>query len=172
MAARKAPDLRKQVEIDTRIPDVFSKSKISSRVHIAAQAPAAPEPPAPPPEPAPAPVAATGPAQIVEYLRALDGVAGVFIATADGLMVASDVPNANENVLAAFAPTVFAQLTKYADMARIGLPESIDIHLGDGATVHVRKAGKLFLGVLALRDRPLPIQELIRISAALQPRAS
>jgi predicted regulator of Ras-like GTPase activity (Roadblock/LC7/MglB family) len=131
--------------------------------------PPAPLPAAPPFRPAPA---ASVPAQVVEHLRKLDGVTGAFIATADGLLVAGDVADANENVLAAFAPTVFAQLTKYADMAGFGLPESIDIHLGDGATVHVRKAGKLYLGVLVPLNKPLPIDELARLSRTLQPHAS
>ena len=170
MAARKTPDTRKQFEVDTRIPDLFSKS---------APLPAAPAPqvhaePAPPlPQPAalrPAP-AATGSAQLLGSLRSLDGVAGAFIATADGLLVAGEVPDANEEVLAAFAPTVFAQLAKYSDMARLGLPEAIDIHLAS-STVHVHKAGKLFLGLLMPRGHPLPAQELTRISNALQPHTS
>jgi len=78
------------------------------------------------------------------------------------------VPDANENVLAAFAPTVFSQLAKYSDMARLGQPESVDINLGT-TVVHVRKAGKLFLGVLMPRGCSLPIAELNRISNALQP---
>ena len=93
---------------------------------------------------------------MVAHLRKIEGVAGAFIATADGLLVAGDVPDSNEDVLAAFAPTVFAQLTKYSDMALLGLPESIDIHLGGGATVHVRKAGRLYLGVLVPPGRALP----------------
>jgi predicted regulator of Ras-like GTPase activity (Roadblock/LC7/MglB family) len=177
VAGRGTPEPRKQVEVDTRIPDLFSKS---------APLPAAPPPPVraePPPAPAPAfrlepsasppPPAApqAGPKQALACIRALDGVAGAFIATADGLLVAGSVPDANEEVLAAFAPTVFAQLTKYADMARLGLPGSIDIHLA-AATVHVRKAGKLYLGVLMPPGHPLPAQELARISTALQPHTS
>ena len=106
---------------------------------------------------------------MVDRIRALEGVAGAFIATADGLLIAGNVPDANENVLSAFAPTVFAQVTKYADMARLGQPESIDIRLGDGSAVHVRRTGKLYLGVLMARGRPLPVLELTRISNALQP---
>jgi predicted regulator of Ras-like GTPase activity (Roadblock/LC7/MglB family) len=175
MAARHATEPRKQVTVDVRIPDIFSKSKRPAPSPSATPAtppsppPAAPAPASPSPTaPRPAP-SITAPAQIVERLRALEGVAGAFIATADGLLIAGDVPAANENVLAAFAPTVFAQLTKYVDMARLGAPGSIDIGLGDGAIVHVRKIGKLYLGVLMERDRPLPVPELARISATLQP---
>jgi predicted regulator of Ras-like GTPase activity (Roadblock/LC7/MglB family) len=187
LASRAESAARRQVEVDTRIPDVFSKSRFSSRVHAApaVTTPALAEPEQKPPPPSPAPVRATPPpepfrpahtatvpAQVIEYLRKLDGVTGAFIATADGLLVAGDVPNANENVLAAFAPTVFAQLTKYADMAQLGSPESIDVNLDDGGTVHVRKAGKLYLGVLVPRDRPLPLRDLTRLSIALQPHTS
>ena len=152
-------------------------------------APIAPPPPARPPrklEPAIAPPispigpigpigpisAASAPAKIIERIRALAGVAGAFLATADGLLIAGDVPQGNENILAAFAPTVFAQLTKYSDMAHLGLPESIDIRLGDGTTVHVRKTGRLFLGVLMPPGHPLPAQELTRIADSIQPRTS
>ncbi len=177
MAAREIADPRKQVEIDSRIPDIFSKAKTAPPTAeppaVSAEPPA--PVPAPPPEPAlpiPAPPkAANGgaaPAQVVKDIPALDGVSGSFIATADGLLIASDLPDANENVLAAFAPTVFAQLTKYADMARLGLPESVDINLA-GATIHVRKAGKLFVGVLMPAGHPLPLADITRISQALQP---
>jgi len=117
----------------------------------------------------PLPVA---PAQIIARIRALEGVAGAFLASADGLAVAGDVPQANENILAAFAPTVFAQLAKYADMAHLGLTEAIEIHLSHGLTVHVRRTGRLYLGVLMPPGRPLPTQELIHICDSLQPRAT
>jgi predicted regulator of Ras-like GTPase activity (Roadblock/LC7/MglB family) len=167
MAARENQEPRKQVEIDTRIPDIFAKAKPAP-----APAPVAPPAPVAAPAPVPSPAAPAAPAQLVERMRALEGVAGSFIATADGLLIAGDVPNANENVLAAFAPTVFAQLTKYADMARLGVPEAIDVTLAGGSTVHVRKAGKLYLGVLMPRGYALPIAELVRISKALQPHTT
>jgi predicted regulator of Ras-like GTPase activity (Roadblock/LC7/MglB family) len=233
MAARKAPNTRKKIEVDTRIPDVFGKSQIpeaaaapepasepapapaadpvapapapvavaapalrlepASEPAPPAAAPVAPEAPVAPAAPAPAPAfrleqpstpppslpeaspaqpapAATGPAQIGHHVRTLNGVGGAFLATSDGLLIAAEVPDANENVLAAFAPTVFSQLAKYSDMARLGQPQSIDIHL-TGASIHVRKAGKHYLGVLTAPGNPLPFEELERISTALQPHA-
>jgi len=143
---------------------------------IPAEATAAPtfrveQSPLPPPiavqEPAPGP---TAPAQILQRIRALDGVVGAFLATSDGLLIAADLPDGNENILAAFAPTVFSQLTKYTEMARLGLPESVDLHLGI-ASLHVQKAGKIFVGVLTPRGHPLRLAELDHISAALQPHA-
>jgi predicted regulator of Ras-like GTPase activity (Roadblock/LC7/MglB family) len=98
----------------------------------------------------------------------VDGVLGAFIATTDGLLVAGDVPDSNENVLAAFAPTVFAQLTKYADMARLGSPESTEIHLSGKINIHIRKVGKLFLGILMPHGRPLPFDEFGRMAGKLQ----
>jgi predicted regulator of Ras-like GTPase activity (Roadblock/LC7/MglB family) len=128
----------------------------------------------PPAEPvameAPAPVP-SGPAQILHRIRALSGVSGTFLATSDGLLVAADLPDGNENVLSAFAPTVFSQLAKYSEMARLGQPEAIDLHLG-GSSIHVRKVGKLFLGVITPRGRQLPVPELNLISSALQPHAT
>jgi predicted regulator of Ras-like GTPase activity (Roadblock/LC7/MglB family) len=129
--------------------------------------PSAPAPPIPL-EPAPDP---GHPAQILRSIRALDGVAGAFLASADGLLIAGDLPDANGNILAAFAPTAFSQLSKYSGLAQLGVPHSIDIHLA-GASVHVRKVGKLYLGVLTPPAAPVPLAALDRISATLQPEAS
>ena len=187
LAARKTPDKRKKIEIDARIPDVFGKSNIPTAVPapapastpVPAPAPAAPAAPpmrleqaaSPPPPPIALQPPAADPAEIVRSIRALDGVAGAFLATADGLLIAGEVPDANGNILAAFAPTIFSQLTKYTDLAQLGIPESIDVHLST-ATVHVRKAGKLYMGVLIPHGRPIPLDALARISTALQPHAS
>ncbi len=111
------------------------------------------------------------PAQMVRRIRALDGVSGAFLATTDGFLIAGDVPDANDNVLAALAPTVFTQMSKYAGMARLGPPEAVELHLG-AATIHIRKAGKLYLGVLMPHGRPVPLSDLEHISTALQPHAS
>jgi predicted regulator of Ras-like GTPase activity (Roadblock/LC7/MglB family) len=111
------------------------------------------------------------PGKIVRRICALEGVGGAFLATADGLLIVGDVADANDNVLAAFAPTVFSQVAKYSDMARLGPPKAIELHLGC-ATIHVRKAGKLFLGVLMPPGRSVPLSDIERISAALQPHVS
>jgi predicted regulator of Ras-like GTPase activity (Roadblock/LC7/MglB family) len=111
------------------------------------------------------------PGRIIQRIRALAGVAGAFLATADGFLIAGDAPEANASVLAAFAPTVFTQVGKYSGMARLGAPEAVDLHLGS-ATIHIRKAGKLFLGVLMPHGRPLPLFEIEQISTTLQPHAS
>jgi predicted regulator of Ras-like GTPase activity (Roadblock/LC7/MglB family) len=110
-------------------------------------------------------------AHILHQIRALEGVAGAFLATADGLLIAAELPDPNGNILAAFAPTVFTQLAKYADLAHLGAPESVDLHL-TGANIHVRKIGKIFLGVLTPHGRLLPLPELNLIAAALQPHVS
>ncbi len=183
MAARGPQDPRKQIEVSSRIPDIFGKAKSAPPDEPAAAPPTAPQPTAPtppttavaPPAPA-APLhtprpASSGPAQIVEHLRGFHGVIGAFIATSDGLLVAGDVPDGNDNILAAFAPTVFSQLSKYSDMARLGSPEAIDLQL-TGVSLHVRKAGQLYLGALMRSGQPAPIAEFARISAALQPHTS
>jgi predicted regulator of Ras-like GTPase activity (Roadblock/LC7/MglB family) len=105
-------------------------------------------------------------AQALQRIRALDGVSGAFLATVDGLLIAADLPDGNDNILAAFAPTVFAQLAKYCDMARLGVPLSFDLHLG-ATNIHVRKTGKIYLGVLSANGRPLPVAELNLIAVTL-----
>ena len=174
LATRGTKASRFQPAPDPRIPDIFSKSRRSTSSPLPAPpaSPAQPVAVASPPLRKPDHVPAGAPAQIIERIRALDGVAGAFLATSDGLLIAGDVPHANENILAAFAPTAFAQLTRYADMAHLDLPESVDIHLVNGVTVHVRKTGKLYLGVLMPRDRSLPTHDLDRIATALSPQTS
>jgi predicted regulator of Ras-like GTPase activity (Roadblock/LC7/MglB family) len=209
LSVHQAPDTRKKVEVDSRIPDVFGKSAAPVPSPAPAPTPAAAPSPAAAAAPAPAPVerplrleqtpepqptppqpAANGaepasvipggksanqeigvPGEIIRRIRALDGVSGAFLATGDGLLIAGDVPGTTDNILAAFAPTVFSQMSKYAEMARLGVPAAIELHL-TGANVHVRKAGKLFLGVLMPPGCPLPLSEIDSISATLQPHAS
>jgi predicted regulator of Ras-like GTPase activity (Roadblock/LC7/MglB family) len=229
LAARKQPETRKKIEVDSRIPDVFGKSNTPADAPAVTPAPApipepAPEPAADPepapvptaerapdPIPEPAPIATAAPepapvsnaapepapaasafrlekapaqpaaiqtaagvpspAQIIQQIRVLDGVTGAFLATSDGLLIAGDVPDANENILAAFAPTAFSQLAKYAEMARLDHPESIEIHFSS-ASIHVRKTGKIFVGVLMPHGHLLPHSALTLISATLQPHAT
>jgi len=117
------------------------------------------------------PPAPRGPALVVQQIHALSGVTGAFLATSDGLLIASEVPGGNANVLAAFAPTVFSQLAKYAGMAHLGSPEAIDLHLA-AASIHIRKAGKLYLGVVTPPGAPVPVAAITQFSANLQPHAS
>ena len=136
----------------------------------------APEPPAPviPAEPA-IPIATavplTGPADAVRKIRELENVTGAFVATTDGLLVAADLAEGNAAILAAFAPTVFSQLSKYTEMAKLGRPEAVELHLGL-TTIHVRKAGKLYVGILMPPGHSVPLAALAPISASLQPHSS
>jgi predicted regulator of Ras-like GTPase activity (Roadblock/LC7/MglB family) len=132
------------------------------------------------PEPAalPAPVsvastapAPTGPADAVRRIREIENVTGAFVATADGLLVAADLADGNASILAAFAPTVFSQLAKYTDMAKLGKPEAIELHLGL-TTIHVRKAGKLYLGILMPPGHSFPLAAVAPISSSLQPHSN
>ena len=226
LAARRAPESRRKVEIDSRIPDVFGKTQApavapepavaipaasvlpapvpepaatpvvtppapqapaatwESRPLRIEQAPPLPEPepatpevPLPEPEPAApsavvepaaAPAPPAGPAEAVRRIREIEGVTGAFLATADGLLIAADIAEGNATILAAFAPTVFSQLSKYAAMARLGLPAAIELHL-DAGVIYVRKSGKLYMGILMPPGHPLPLAALEPISAALQP---
>ncbi len=172
LAARQAPDLRKKVEVDARIPDVFGKSiGPTSAPPPAPAAMPAPPPSAPEAEAAQPVAGVTGPEEILRQIRALKGVAGAFLATSDGLLIAGNLPDSNDNVLAAFAPTAFSQLAKYADMARLGIPDAVELHLS-GTTLHIRKAGKLYLGALLAHGSQLPNPELDRIAIALQSNPS
>jgi len=127
--------------------------------------PAIPAPPAIPPAPA---IQTNGPADAVRRIRELDNVTGAFVATADGLLVAADLPDGNATILAAFAPTVFSQLSKFTEMAKLGRPEAVELHLGL-TTIHLRKTGKLYLGILMPAGHSFPLAALAPISSSLQP---
>lgn len=168
LAARKAPAPRKQLEIDSRIPDVFSKSPTPP-----SQPPSAEPEPIPTQavtEPEPAAPLPTTPAQIIQRIRGLDGISGAFIATADGFLVAGDAPDAVDSVLAAFAPALFSQLLKLSVSAHLGAPESIDIRLAS-SQLHLRKASTLYLGVLTPPGHQLPVDQITEITLALQTQA-
>jgi predicted regulator of Ras-like GTPase activity (Roadblock/LC7/MglB family) len=193
LAARRSPDGRRTVQVDSGIPDIFGKARAPEPAAAPPEpAAAAPiptpsmpaEPPTPPPAgfrletaaplpgaiPAPAPSPSAepdGPEQIIQKIRALDGVSGAFLATADGLLITGAVANANDNLLAAFAPTVFTQVAKYSGMAHLSPLEAVDLHLED-STIQIRKAGRLFMGVVVPRGHAIPVAELERISASIQ----
>ncbi len=182
LAARKPPEPRKPIEIDARIRDVFAKAPSSpesvARSEAIRQPAAISEPP-----PAPEPVAATEPtptpaapsqpptpSQIIQQIRALDGVLGAFLGTSDGLLVAADAPDSVEPILAAFPPALFAQVIRFSTMSHLPAPESIDLHLA-GSSLHIRKTGNLYLGILTAADHPLPLDAIIQLSNALKPQA-
>jgi len=113
MAASKPASEQKQVDVDTSIPDVFSKEDIEAKTQAAAPAPpkeeASPAPTAP--EPAPSPSAApsaTAPNEIVERLSQIPGVTGALITMGDGLSMAKKLPaGVDSDALAGFVPGLY-----------------------------------------------------------------
>jgi hypothetical protein len=55
-------------------------------------------------------------------------------------------------------------------MSHLPAPESIDLHLA-GSSLHIRKTGNLYLGILTAADHPLPLDAIIQLSNALKPQA-
>jgi predicted regulator of Ras-like GTPase activity (Roadblock/LC7/MglB family) len=196
LAAHRNQEARNQVRVDSRIPDIFTKGRRvaapapakaeveretqttareeivipydgANGTHEVCQAQVEPAPEPAPFEPEAQAAVSNIPSEIIKRLRAVAGVSGAFIATGDGLLVAADLPAANGNVLAAFAPTVFSQLTKYSGMAQLGQPEALDIRLADGVSVYVQKAGRLYAGALFHPGNPVLAVEISRITASL-----
>lgn len=163
LSARKPPAHRPGIELDSRIPPtVFKKTRVAQQASPTHPGLVAPRHSA----------GITGPAQVVERLRAMLGVTGAFIATADGLLVASDVPDSNETALAAFAPATFSQVTNFAGMAHLAQPQNLDVRLGNGTTIHICRAGSLYIGVLLAPGAAAPLPAISTLAKTLQPHTT
>lgn len=112
------------------------------------------------------PNAPASPGDIIFRACEIEHVAGAFIGTHDGLLVAGQVPGTNGNMLAAFAPKLFAQLTACASLARLSPPQSLVITLAD-RSLGIHRCEKLFLGAISEPGRPLATGELAPLAAQL-----
>jgi len=151
-------------------------------VTLAVPAPPAEPTPAPPPvshAPRPDPLGAIfgqplksewSPAEIVQKVAEMSGVAGGVITTADGLLVAGNVPESqNVETLAAFLPQIFARLNQYAGEMQIGMLTSLNMSTVE-APCAIYKSGKLYLGVIGRAGQTLPDAHLQRIAAEIARR--
>lgn len=132
-----------------------------------ASAPApAPKPAAPAPAPA-QPAAPMPPGEIVKQAASLPGVAGALLSMLDGLSVARQLPaGLNGDALAAFIPDIFNRVSNYSKELNLGGVSSITVQLGQ-QTLHVCKAGRLFLTTLSQAGQPLPVDRLSSLANQL-----
>jgi predicted regulator of Ras-like GTPase activity (Roadblock/LC7/MglB family) len=183
LAVSKLPAPKKKVEVDPSIPDMFvGKGAPAAAPAPSASAPvaapaapaAAPAPiPATQPSPAPAPAAAKPavavrtPAEAVQAVIKLPGIAGAVVASEDGLSVAAQVlpPLAGDKV-AAFAPQLFQRTAQYSRDLGAGNLEELSFTC-NGATWRVRKCGKVYLAVVSQPQRTLPLAELAQLEREL-----
>ena len=107
------------------------------------------------------------PDEIISHACEMESIAGAFIATHDGLLVAGQTPGFNERTVSAFAPTLFAQVKAYAQVTGLGQAESVIVMIGERA-VQIFRCGKLYFGAVGRPGQPFPTAKLAKIAAQLQ----
>ena len=160
---------QKKVDVDTSIPDVFSKEEIAAKT---AQEPAAPDPApaaeAPAPAPAPEPAAKSAPsgaapAEIVAQICQLPGVTGALLTMSDGLPVAKELPDGvNGDALSGFVPEIFNRSEQYATASQLGDAASVEVQTG-AHLLHIRKSGGAYIAALGKPGADLPSDKLAEI---------
>jgi predicted regulator of Ras-like GTPase activity (Roadblock/LC7/MglB family) len=132
------------------------------------------------PAPAPAPVknalgellgqptkADWSPQEIARHIASLPGVSGSLLATADGLLVAGQVPPPlDAETLAAFLPQILGRISTYSAEVKLGALFAVTMST-DSAPCVMLKAGALRLAVVGKRGQSLPEPVLLRIAAQL-----
>jgi predicted regulator of Ras-like GTPase activity (Roadblock/LC7/MglB family) len=180
LAIPRAAKPRKVVSIGENLPDLFAGQSL----------PAAPAP-APPAAPLDAPVVAPPPptsvvapdtlgeilgqpskadwtpAEIVQSILALPGVAGALLASKDGLLVAGQMPAPLKvEMMAAFLPQMFMHLGGSTEEVQLGTLSTLKLTT-DQAICAVFQAGALCLAVVGQPGQTLPEPALERIAGQL-----
>jgi len=166
MSANKPTAGQKQVDVDTTIPDVFSKEDIAART-----APATSTAPAETPKPTPAapaaapPAAGASPSELVAKICQIPGITGALVTMSDGLPMAKQLPaGVDGDALSGFVPELFKKATQYADASKLGAAAAAEIQTTNH-TLSVRKSGDTFIAALGPANTALPNKELAQIAS-------
>jgi predicted regulator of Ras-like GTPase activity (Roadblock/LC7/MglB family) len=170
MEKHRAAAPQKKVSIGQNIPDLFAGLAKSALAAPVATARAAAQ--------APAQNALGGisgqpskedwtPQEITQQIAALPGVSGSLLATADGLLVAGQVPlPLKAETLAAFLPQIFGRMSSYSEEIKLGALRGVTLSF-DSAPCAMFKAGALHLAVLGKPGQSLPEARLLQFAAQL-----
>ena len=179
LAIPRAAKPRKVVSVGENVPDLFAGQ---SRPTAPAPTTALPATPLMAPTPQVTPAGASTvlgeifgqpskmdwtPAEIVQRISALTGIAGALLASKDGLLVAGQMPAPlKAEMMAAFLPQMFTHIGGRAEEVELGTLRALKLttSLGDCA---VFQAGELCLAVFGLPGQTLPEPALERIAAEL-----
>lgn len=105
--------------------------------------------------------------EIVDKTSLLLGVSGALVATEDGLLVASQIPNGrNEETIAAFLPRLFSRVAETCGTMEIGTPRMIGMEIESGPVTAI-KSGKSFLLVFGERGHSVPMEAIQAIAKHL-----
>jgi predicted regulator of Ras-like GTPase activity (Roadblock/LC7/MglB family) len=188
LAIPRAAKTRKVVSVGDNVPDLFAglaRPPAPAPEPTPATAPAPTAAPVVEP-PAPAPAAAPNvfgeilgqpsktdwtPAEIVQGILAMPGVAGALLASKDGLLVAGQMPAPLKvELMAAFLPQMFTHIGGNTEEVQLGTLRALKMTTGQGACA-VFQAGTLCLAVLSHPGQTSPEPVLERIAGELaQPK--
>ncbi len=107
------------------------------------------------------------PAEIVQRLCHLHGVAGAVIALPEGLPVASQLPpHINADAFCGFLPQMFARINQYTRELKMGESTRLVIDV-NGSAMMVFRTGRVYFGVLGLSGASLPAAQLSLVATEL-----
>ena len=180
-APRQAPATAPEVvDVAARLPIPFSLGKSApSPVAPAVPAPQAVVAPVVAALVAPAQVSRLGalfgqpqksnwePAEIVQRLCNLPGVAGAVIALPEGLPVASQLPpHISVDAFCGFLPQMFARINQYTRELKMGESTRLVIDV-NGCAMIVFRTGRVYFGVLGQSGASLPAAQLSLVATEL-----
>jgi predicted regulator of Ras-like GTPase activity (Roadblock/LC7/MglB family) len=181
LAKQRATTQRKVVNAGENLPDLFA-GVVRPAAPAAAPAPTPAPEVAPPPAPLAAPVAEPNvlgeilgqpsktdwtPQEIAQRVLSLPGMAGVVLASQEGLLVAGQMPAPLvAETMAAFLPRLFTHSVVCADEMQLGTLRAMRLSAGQAPCV-VCKAGKLYLAVLGQPGQTLPEAVVEQLAVAL-----
>ena len=107
------------------------------------------------------------PKDVVARAKAIEGVAGVIIALADGLRVASAVPpEFNADTLAAFIPQIFERMNQSARELRMGALNNVSFTVGN-IPWRIFRVNAVYLAAFGRAGERLPTAQLAILAGEL-----
>ena len=107
------------------------------------------------------------PAEIVQRLCNLPGVAGAVIALPEGLPVASQLPpHISADAFCGFLPQMFARINQYTRELKMGESTRLVIDV-NGCAMMVFRTGRVYFGVLGQSGASLPAAQLSLVATEL-----
>jgi predicted regulator of Ras-like GTPase activity (Roadblock/LC7/MglB family) len=99
-------------------------------------------------------------------------VAGALVATLDGLIIASQLPNSmNSETAAAFLPQIFTRLGQYTRELKLGDPSEVEMLVGK-VPLQIYRTPYCFFAVLGKATEPLPKLQLAALAAQIPARTN
>jgi len=107
------------------------------------------------------------PTQLVQRACHLSGVSGALLATADGLVIASQVAQGmSAEAIAAFLPEIYGRLNQYTRELKLGDPTNIELVAGN-IPLQIFKVANTFYALFGKAAEPLPKLQLSALAAQL-----